>query len=274
MNESDASPVRIAVTGVAGRMGRTLVEAIDARDDCALGGAVERAGSSVLGVDAGDLAGIGARGVPVVGDLSDVLDAVDVVVDFTTPAASAAHAALCAEAGRAIVIGTTGLDDAALAALDGAAVRVPVVWAPNFSVGVNLSLQLLRLAAGVLGDTADVEIVEMHHRHKVDAPSGTALRMGEVLAETLGRDLADVAEHGRSGISGARDRRAIGFHALRGGDVVGDHTVIFAADGERIEISHRASNRMTFASGAIRAAVWSAGRGPGRYGMDDVLGLS
>jgi 4-hydroxy-tetrahydrodipicolinate reductase len=274
MNESEAPSVRVAVTGVAGRMGRTLVEAIDARDGCVLAAAVERPGSTLVGADAGEVAGLGGRGVVISGDLAEVIEAVDVVVDFTTPAATAAHAAICAQAGCAAVIGTTGLDAAALGALDAAAVDVPVVWAPNFSVGVNLSLQLLRLAAAVLGDDADVEIVEMHHRHKVDAPSGTALRMGEVVAEALGRDLAAVAEHGRSGLAGARARAAIGFHALRGGDVVGDHTVVFASEGERIEISHRASNRMTFAAGAIRAAVWAAGRAPGRYGMDDVLGLS
>jgi 4-hydroxy-tetrahydrodipicolinate reductase len=211
--------------------------------------------------------------VAVTDDLAAALAEVDVVVDFTTPEASRAHAAAAAAAGCAIVIGTTGLGTDERAALDAAGASVPVVWAPNFSVGVNLTLRLLAQAASVLGDDADVEIVEMHHRHKVDAPSGTALRMGEVLAETLGRDLDAVADHGRSGQTGARTRDRIGFHALRGGDVVGDHTVIFAADGERIEITHRASDRMTFVSGAVRAAVWAAGRAPGRYDMDDVLGL-
>lgn len=265
--------VRIAVTGAAGRMGRMLVSAIDGRDDCRLGAAVERAGSPAVGVEAGTLVGTEALGVTVGDDLAAALADVDVVIDFTTPEASCAHAAAAAAAGRAIVIGTTGLTAEQQAQLDAAAREVPVVWAPNFSVGVNLTLRLLAQAAEVLGDDADVEIVEMHHRHKVDAPSGTALRMGEVLAATLGRDLDAVADHGRSGRTGARTRDRIGFHALRGGDVVGDHTVVFAADGERLEITHRASDRATFAAGAVRAAVWAAGRPAGRYDMDDVLGL-
>ena len=265
--------VRVAVTGAAGRMGRMLIAAVAARTDCRLAAAIERPGSPALGVDAGALAGVDGAGIAVTDDLSAVLSGVDVVIDFTAPEVSRRHAQAAAEAGCAIVIGTTGLDDADRTALDAAARAVPVVWAPNFSVGVNLTLKLLAEAAAVLGDDADVEVIEMHHRHKVDAPSGTALRMGEVLAAALGRDLDAVAEHGRQGRSGARSRERIGFHALRGGDVVGDHTVVFAADGERIEITHRASDRMTFASGAVRAALWAAGRAPGRYDMDDVLGL-
>lgn len=267
------SPVRVAVTGAAGRMGRMLVAAVAARADCRLAAALERQGSAAIGVDAGVLAGIDAAGVSVGDDAAEAFSAADVAIDFTTPEASCAHAAAAAAAGRAIVIGTTGLSPEQHGELEAAARDVPVVWAPNFSVGVNLTLRLLAQAAEVLGEDADVEIVEMHHRHKVDAPSGTALRMGEVLADTLGRDLDLVAEHGRSGRTGARGRERIGFHALRGGDVVGDHTVVFAAEGERIEITHRASDRMTFAAGAVRAAVWAAARPPGRYDMDDVLGL-
>ncbi|MEE4302304.1 MAG: 4-hydroxy-tetrahydrodipicolinate reductase [Pseudomonadales bacterium] len=267
------SPVRVAVTGAAGRMGRMLVAAVAGRSECRLTAALERPGASVIGMDAGVLAGCDPAGVTVGDDAAEAFAAVDVVVDFTTPEASCAHAAAAAKAGCAIVIGTTGLAPEQHGQLDVAARHVPVVWAPNYSVGVNLTLRLLAQAAAVLGDDADVEIVEMHHRHKVDAPSGTALRMGEVLAATLGRDLDVVAEHGRWGRTGERGRDRIGFHALRGGDVVGDHTVVFAAEGERIEITHRASDRMTFAAGAVRAAVWAAGRVPGRYDMDDVLGL-
>jgi 4-hydroxy-tetrahydrodipicolinate reductase len=252
-------------------MGRSLVAAVAGREGCALGAAVARPGSGAVGADAGVLAGTEASGIVVVDDLARVIEAVDVVVDFTTPEATCAHARVAAAAGRALVVGTTGLDEAQRGVLEDAAARVPVVWAPNFSVGVNLALRLLAQAAAVLGDEADVEIVEMHHRHKADAPSGTALRMGEVLAATLGRDLDAVAEHGRHGRTGERSRRSIGFHALRGGDVVGEHTVVFAADGERLEITHRASDRTTFAAGAVRAAHWAAGRAPGLYGMDDVL---
>ena len=273
MTTEAGGQVRIGITGAAGRMGRTLVRAVGARAECALVAAVEYDGSPALGADAGVLAGVDALGVPVGADLSAVLPEVDVVIDFTTPEATRRHAELCAAAGTALVVGTTGLGEADHAALSAAAEQAPVVTAPNFSVGVNLALRLVRLAAEVVGDDADIEIVEMHHRHKVDAPSGTALRMGEVVAEVLDRDLDAVAEHGRSGRGDPRARKAIGFHALRGGDVVGDHTVVFASEGERIEITHKASDRMTFASGAVRAAVWAAAQTPGAYGMDAVLGL-
>ena len=266
-------PVRIAVTGAAGRMGRMLVAAVAGREDSVLAAAVERPGSPAIGDDAGTLAGIAPLAVPVGDDLAAVIAAVDVVIDFTTPEATRDHAAIAARAGRGLVVGTTGLGEAELAALEAAAERAAVVRAPNFSVGVNLTLRLLALAAEVLGDDVDVEIVEMHHRHKVDAPSGTALRMGEVVAAARGRPLPDLAEHGREGRTGARDRARIGFHALRGGDVVGDHTIVFAADGERLEITHRASDRAGFAAGAVRAAVWAARREPGAYDMDDVLAL-
>jgi len=196
-----------------------------------------------------------------------------VLIDFTSPAATLAHAAACAASGRALVVGTTGLTAAQKAELAGAAARTPVLFAANMSVGVTLCLALLRQAAQVLGDDFDVEIIEAHHRHKVDAPSGTALRMGEVVAEALGRNLADCAVYGREGQTGARDRRTIGFATVRGGDIVGDHTVLFAGEGERIEITHKASSRLTFARGALRAAAWLAGQPAGLYDMQDVLGL-
>ena len=273
MTAETGGAVRVAITGAAGRMGRTLVRAVQARPECRLVAAVEHDGSPALGADAGVLAGVDALGVAVVADLAAVLPDVDVVIDFTTPEGTRRHAELCAGAGTALVVGTTGLGEDDEAALAAAAATAAVVSAPNFSVGVNLALRLVRLAAEVVGDSADIEIVEMHHRHKVDAPSGTALRMGEVVAEALGRDLDGVAEHGRSGRGDARSRSTIGFHALRGGDVVGDHTVVFASEGERIEITHKASDRMTFAGGAVRAAVWAARQVPGSYGMEAVLGL-
>ncbi len=268
-----AERTRIMVTGIAGRMGRTLAEAIATQDDLLLAAALERADSSVIGADAGELCGLGRNGVVVSADLASVVSAGDVVIDFTAPAATLAHLAVCRDAGRAIVIGTTGLDAAGREALSTAARDIPVVYAPNYSVGVNLSLRLLEMAARVLGDSVDIEIIEAHHRHKVDAPSGTALRMGEVVAAALGRDLAEVAVYGREGHTGARDRRTIGFETIRAGDIVGDHTVLFAADGERLEITHKASSRMTFAAGAVRAAVWATKQPPGLYDMNDVLGL-
>lgn len=268
-----ATPVRVVITGAAGRMGRMLVQAVVQRDDLVLAGAVERPESPSLGADAGTLAGLDALGVPVVDGLASVLADADVVVDFTAPAATLAHVAACREAGVAMVIGTTGLDAEGIAVLDAAAGEIPLVVAPNYGIGINVLLQLLRTTARTLGDDVDIEIVEAHHRHKVDAPSGTALRMGEVIAETLDRDLEAVAVHGREGQTGARTRPEIGFSVVRGGDIVGEHTAWFIADGERIEITHRATSRMTFAAGAARAAAWVAGRPAGRYDMPDVLGL-
>lgn len=267
------APIRIALTGIAGRMGRTLAEAIAADDRLTLAAAVERPDSSVIGTDVGELTGIGRNGLLVASELEQVVADCDVVIDFTAPAATLAHLTCCREAGRPLVIGTTGLDDAGRQALSAAAADIPVVYAPNYSVGVNLSLKLLDMAARVLGDSVDIEIIEAHHRHKVDAPSGTALRMGEVVARALGRDLADVAVYGRQGHTGARERATIGFETIRAGDIVGDHTVLFAGDGERIEITHKASSRMTFAAGAVRAAVWATSQPPGLYDMNDVLGL-
>lgn len=267
------SDTRIAVAGVGGRMGRNLVQAVVATEGLVLGAATERPGSSLLGADAGEVAGVGALGVAVVADLAAVADDFDVLIDFTVPAATLAHLALCRQSGKQMVIGTTGLDGAQKAALADAGADIGIVFAPNMSVGVNLCFKLLDIAARVLGDEVDIEIIEAHHRHKVDAPSGTALRMGEVVADALGRDLGQVAVYGREGHTGARERRTIGFETIRAGDIVGEHSVWFVADGERIEIAHKASSRMNFAHGAARAAGWIAGRAHGLFDMQDVLGL-
>ncbi len=263
---------RIAVTGAAGRMGRTLIEAIALHPEACLTAAVERSDSSLLGADAGELAGIGRNGVALVADLQEVVDQFDVLIDFTAPAATSAHAEFCAANGKKIVVGTTGFDAQQKTRVLTAA-RTGLCMASNFSTGVNLCFKLLDMAARVLGDDVDIEIYEAHHRHKVDAPSGTALAMGDVVAGALGRDLRKVAVYGREGQTGARPRETIGFATARGGDIVGDHTVTFAADGERVEISHKASSRMSFARGAVRAAVWLAAQPPGQYDMQDVLGL-
>ncbi|MFA7620091.1 MAG: 4-hydroxy-tetrahydrodipicolinate reductase, partial [Thiohalomonadaceae bacterium] len=238
---------RIAVTGAAGRMGRALIEACEQTEGLSLGAAIERPGSSLVGADAGELAGIGRIAVEVVENLGSVRDAFDVLVDFTRPEVTLNNLALCRETGKRMVIGTTGFDEAGKRAIREAAEDIAIVFAPNMSVGVNLSLKLLDLAARVLGDEVDIEIIEAHHRHKVDAPSGTALRMGEVVAAALGRDLKECAIYGREGNTGERDRKTIGFETIRAGDIVGEHTVMFAGIGERIEITHKASSRMTFA---------------------------
>jgi len=267
------SDIRIAVAGAAGRMGRTLVQAVTETDGLALAVASERPDNALMGSDAGELAGVGRLDVEVRPDLGAALDAFDVLIDFTTPAATMGHLELCRRGGRRMVIGTTGLDAAQRAAINAAGADIGIVVAPNMSVGVNLCFKLLDVAARVLGDEVDVEIIEAHHRHKVDAPSGTALRMGEVVAAALGRDLGEVAVYGREGRTGPRDPRTIGFETIRAGDVVGEHTVWFAADGERVEIAHKASSRMTFARGAARAAGWVVRKAKGVYDMQDVLGL-
>ena len=265
---------RVAVAGAAGRMGRMLVAAFAAAEDMALAAALQRERSPHVGTDAGELAGIGPLGVAVATDVAAAAAASDVLVDFSAPGATLAKLSACADAGTALVIGTTGFDEAGVAAIRGAATKVPVVLSPNMSVGVNVAFELVAAAAAALGDEVDVEVVESHHRHKADAPSGTALRLGEILAAALGRDLSRDAVYGRSGNTGQRPRRAIGFHSLRGGDTVGEHTVVFAGAGERIEITHRAGSRENFAAGAVRAARFVAGgRSPGLYGMDEVLGL-
>ncbi len=227
----------------------------------------------MLGGDAGLMAGVGELGVPLVDDLQTVLEHFDVLIDFTAPEATLRHLDLCRAAGKRMVIGTTGFDAAQKARIAAVAEDIAIVFAPNMSIGVNLCLKLLDTAARVLGDEVDIEIVEAHHRHKVDAPSGTALRMGEVVAAALGRDLETCAVYGRQGRTGARERTTIGFETIRAGDIVGDHTVMFAAEGEIVEITHRASSRLTFASGAVRAAGWVMHQPPGLYDMQAVLGL-
>ena len=263
---------RIAVMGAAGRMGKTLIEAARQAEGVGLGAAIDRPDSSLIGADAGELAALGKIGVTLSGDLGSVLDQFDVLIDFTHPSVTLKNLEICRQAGKAMVIGTTGFSVAEKQLLAEAAKQIPIVFAANFSVGVNLCLKLLDTAARVLGDDLDIDIVAQH-RHKVDAPSGTALRMGEVVAGALGRDLQKVAVYGREGQTGARARETIGFATVRAGDVVGDHTVLFAADGERVEITHKASSRMTFAKGAVRAALWLQARQPGLYDMQDVLGL-
>ena len=266
--------VRVTILGAAGRMGCALVRGVAARSSThVLAAAIERSDSPALGRDAGTVAGIEPLGVSVTSDLAAALSATDVVIDFTFHTAVPANIRAAAAAGCAYVLGTTALDAAEEAAVREAAAKIPVVWAPNMSLGVNVLLDLVRRAAGLLGLDYDAEIVEMHHRHKKDAPSGTALGLGRAVAEGRGQSLPDVLVNGREGVTGERPRGEIAIHALRGGDVVGDHTVVFAADGERVEISHRASGRECFAGGALLAAAWLQGKKPGLYSMRDVLGL-
>ncbi len=265
--------IKIAVIGAAGRMGRNLIDAVHQAEGVALGAAVVRPGSTLVGSDAGEMAGVGPLGIAIADSLEAVCDDFDVLIDFTLPEAISANLEFCRVNGKKMVIGTTGLSDEQKAQLDAAAKDTGIVFAPNMSVGVNLSLKLLQMAARVLGDEVDIEVIEAHHRHKVDAPSGTALRMGEVVAETLGRDLKECAVYGREGNTGERERKTIGFETIRAGDIVGEHTVLFAGIGERIEITHKASSRMTFAKGAVRAALWLAEKESGLFDMQDVLGL-
>ena len=267
--------IRIGIAGVAGRMGRTLVQAVmDKADVARVAAGTTLPDDPQVGVDIGLIAGTGAVNVKASAALEHCIQDLDVLIDFTSPEATLQHLQQCVDAGKAMVIGTTGFTADQKKQISAAAQKVPVVFAPNMSAGVNISLKLLELAAKALGDDVDIEIVEAHHRHKKDAPSGTALRMGEVIADALGRNLEEVAVYGREGMSDERDRKTIGFATVRGGDIVGDHTVIFAGQGERLEITHKASSRMTFASGAVRAAIWLQGRVPGLYSIDDVLGLS
>jgi 4-hydroxy-tetrahydrodipicolinate reductase len=264
--------VRVVVTGAAGRMGTQIVRAARATEGMALSGAVERPGAAV-GQDVGVLAGLGAIGVAVVDELGKALAGADAVIDFTTHDASARHAELCAERGVPLVVGSTGFTPEAKARVAAAAREIPVVLSPNMSVGVNVLFELVRQAAHVLGEGYDVEIVEMHHKKKRDAPSGTAVRLAEIAAEALGRDPKDALAYARHGILGERPPWQIGVQTLRGGDVVGEHTVYFCGDGERLELIHRATSRDQFVRGAIRAAQWIGGRPAGLYDMADVLGL-
>lgn len=266
------APIPVAVSGAAGRMGRMLVSAITRADDLRLTAAVDHPDAPENGADAGELASLGQLGVPIMGNIEELAD-FEVLVDFSVATATLDKLDFCTANGKALVIGTTGFEDAGLEAIRRAAERVPIVMAPNMSVGVNVTFKLIESAARALGDDVDVEVFEAHHRHKIDAPSGTAVRMGEILADTLNRDIATDAVYGREGITGERERRTIGFHSLRGGDIVGEHTVTFAGTGERIEITHRAGSRENFAAGAVRAVRFVVGQRPGLYGMDEVLGL-
>jgi len=241
--------------------------------DVQLAAAFDHGGCSLLGSDAGELAGVGRMGVSLASDVAAHTNDFDVLIDFTRPEATLAHLAICRKAGKRLVIGTTGFSPEQREEIAAASRDIGIVFAPNMSVGVNLCFKLLDLAARVLGDEVDIEIIEAHHRHKVDAPSGTALRMGEVVANALGRDLKDCAVYDREGVTGERDRKTIGFATIRAGDIVGDHTVLFAGAGERVEITHKASSRLTFANGALRAAGWLMAREQGLFDMQDVLGL-
>jgi 4-hydroxy-tetrahydrodipicolinate reductase len=268
-----ADRLRVAVAGASGRMGRMLIEALLGAGDCVLSGALEVADSPSIGQDAAAFLGR-ASGVRIGADLRAGLSPAQVLIDFTRPEGTLAHLAVCRELGVKAVVGTTGFSDAQKAEIGAHARHVAIVLAPNMSVGVNVLLRLIDLAARALSEGYDIEIVEAHHRHKVDAPSGTALQMGQVAAAALGRDLKQCAVYAREGVTGERDPSTIGFATIRGGDIVGDHTVLFAGTGERIEISHKASSRATYAQGSLRAARFLASRASGLFDMSDVLGLA
>lgn len=263
---------RIAIAGAAGRMGRNLITACDEDHDAKMVAAIEHGESGFLGLDAGEMAGIQKLFVPVSPSLVEA-DEFDVLIDFTQPEASIAHLEYCRANYKKLVIGTTGFSAGEKKQIEEAANEIAIVFAPNMSVGVNLCFKLLETAARVMGDEVDIEVIEAHHRHKMDAPSGTALRMGEVVADTLGRNLDDCAVYGREGATGERERKTIGFETIRAGDIVGEHTVMFADIGERVEITHKASSRMTFARGAVRAANWLTQHDKGLFDMQDVLNL-
>ena len=265
--------LRICVAGVSGRMGKIHVEAVSNAEGVTLGAATERSGSEAEGKEVGALCGMEALGVHVATSLEACTDDFDVLVDFTSPEATLNHLKVCESAGKKIIIGTTGFTDEQKQAIADASRTIPIVFAPNMSIGVNLCLKLIEQAAAIIGEDSDIEIIEAHHRHKKDAPSGTALKMGEVVANTLGRNLAEVAVFGREGHMGERDGKTIGFETIRAGDIVGDHTVMFVSEGERIEITHKSSSRMTYGKGAVRAALWLANKDKGLFDMLDVLGL-
>lgn len=264
---------RIGIMGCAGRMGQMLVRTVVGSNRCLVAGGAERSGSSVIGKDIGVVAGLDAVGVVVIDDAAELFAVSDAVLEFTNPAATLEHAEMASKGKKVHIIGTTGFEPAQVTALGRAAKQTAIVLAPNMSLGVNLLTQLVRQVARALDSDWDIEVVEMHHRAKVDAPSGTALGLGRAAAEGRGVELEAVAKRGRDGMTGARRRGDIGFAALRGGDVVGDHRVIFAADGERIELGHVATSREIYARGAVRAALWARGKPPGLYSMADVLGL-
>ncbi len=264
--------MKIAIAGASGRMGRMLIEAISNADDAQLVGALDVPGAPALGRDAGEALGL-ATGVRITSEIGTALAEAEYLIDFTRPAGTLAHLQVCAGRGVKMIIGTTGIDAAGKAQIAAAAARIALVLSPNMSVGVNATFKLLDVAARILATGYDIEIIEAHHRHKVDAPSGTALGMGEVVAKALGRDLSKVAVYGREGVTGERDPSTIGFATVRGGDIVGDHTVLFAGIGERIEITHKSSSRMTYALGSLRAARFLADKTQGQFDMQDVLGL-
>jgi 4-hydroxy-tetrahydrodipicolinate reductase len=263
---------RVCVAGASGRMGQMLVEAVRSSGDCQLAGALDIEGSPMLGQDAAGFAGQ-ASGVPITADLAQGLRGSQVLIDFTRPEGTLAHLRECVKHGVNAVIGTTGFSDAQKAEIAEAAKSIAIVMAPNMSVGVNVTLKLLEMAAKAMATGYDIEIIEAHHRHKVDAPSGTALKMGEVIADALGRDLKDCAVYAREGVTGERDPSSIGFATIRGGDIVGDHTVLFAGTGERIEITHKSSSRATYAQGSLRAVRFLSGKTSGLFDMFDVLNL-
>lgn len=264
--------MKIAVAGASGRMGRMLIEAIQNAEDAELTGALDKMGAPALGSDAAAFLGKPA-GVPIQSDLAKGLAHARYLIDFTRPEGTLRHLEYCAAHGIKMIIGTTGFDEAGKAAIAAAAKRTAIVFAPNMSVGVNVTMKLLELAAKSFSEGYDIEIIEAHHRHKIDAPSGTALKMGEVIAGALGRDLKDVAVYAREGITGERDPSSIGFATIRGGDIIGDHTVLFAGIGERIEISHKSASRVTYVHGSLRAARFLTDKKTGLYDMQDVLGL-
>jgi len=265
---------RIAITGACGRMGRALITACHENPETTVSVAIEHPQSSLINADAGEVAGVGKINVPITADLHSKLDEFDVLIDFSLPEATLSNVDICRAGGKRMVIGTTGIDEAGKQKLQAAGQNISIVFAHNMSTGVNLCLKLLEIAAKVMGDHADIEIIEAHHRHKIDAPSGTALSMGETIANTLGRDLKTCAVYGREGRTGEREQQTIGFETIRAGDIVGEHTVMFADIGERVEITHKASSRMTFANGAVRAALWLTQQDQGLYNMQDVLGLN
>ena len=264
---------RVAICGAAGRMGKAILEVCTKIEDVLVTAAIEHASSPQLGSDSGEVAGIEKNNVPLVADITTVFTDFDVAIDFTLPGATINTLEKCKNTGKAMVIGTTGFDDAQKATIQSASKSIAIVFAPNMSIGVNLCFKLTELAAGIIGEGSDIEIIEAHHRMKKDAPSGTAVRLGEIVASKLGRNLKDCAIYGREGITAVRDKNSIGFETIRAGDIVGEHTVMFANTGERIEITHKATSRSTFASGAVHAARWLTGKGNGLYDMQDVLGL-
>lgn len=264
--------VRVAITGAAGRMGRSLIQACQ-NDHLTVTVALEQKGHASIGMDAGLLAGMEANNVIVSDNIEEKSNDFDVLIDFTIPASTVENLKYCVAHQKKIIIGTTGFSPEQKVMITGAASDTGVVFAPNMSIGVNLCFKLLALASQTLGDDVDIEIIEAHHKYKKDAPSGTAVRMGEIIAEQLGRELKDCAVYGRQGITGERDRQTIGFETIRAGDIVGDHTVMFASEGERVEITHKASSRMTFANGAAKAAAWVMQYDRGLFDMQDVLGL-